>query len=59
MPSVTRVGSTAVQPRQTDLLKVKVMENDPALKATATAFGFKVTGAATNNGIIASFMKLS
>jgi hypothetical protein len=59
MPNVSRVST--VQPPQgrvTDLLKVKVSENDPALKATATAFGFKVSGQATNNGIIASFMQL-
>lgn len=59
MPTVTRVGTVQPQGRVTDLIKVKVTENDPALKATATAFGFKVAGAATNNGIIASFMKLS
>ncbi len=59
MPSVTRVGSTQPQGRVTDLLKVKVQENDPALKASATAFGFKVGGTATNNGTMASFMKLT
>ena len=59
MPNVSSVSS--VKPstgRTTDLLKVKVMENDPALKATATAFGFKVGGKATNNGVVASFMQL-
>lgn len=59
MPSVTRVAASQPQARVTDLLKVKVMENDPALKVTATAFGFKVSGQATNNGVVASFMKLS
>lgn len=46
-------------PRKTDLLKVSVQENDPALNVKATAFGFKVTGSARNNGIVASFLRLS
>ena len=60
MPNVTRARtSSPAAPRTTDLLKVKVQENDPTLKATATAFGFKVTGAASNNGVVASFLQLS
>ena len=62
MSAVSRVGSataTAPKGRVTDLLKIKVLENDPALKASATAFGFKLSGTATNNGIVASFVKLS
>jgi len=58
-PSVGKVGSPAVGGRFTDLLKVLVQENDPALKASPTAFGFKISGTATNNGIIASFLKLT
>jgi hypothetical protein len=60
MPNVSRVtAASSQQPRVTDLLKVKVQENDPALKATTTAFGFKIAGQATNNGVVASFMKLT
>ncbi|MBK7862682.1 MAG: hypothetical protein IPJ65_29555 [Archangiaceae bacterium] len=44
--------------RITHLLKVSVQENDPTLKATQTAFGFKVSGTASNNGITASRLKL-
>ncbi len=56
--SVGKVGSAPVAGRTTDLLKVSVMENDPGLKAQATAFGFKISGTGTNNGIVASFLKL-
>ncbi len=59
MTAVTRVAPAAPKGRVTDLLKVKVLENDPQLKASATAFGFKLSGTATNNGVIASFVKLS
>jgi hypothetical protein len=59
MSVVTRAGAAAPKSRVTDLLKVKVLENDPQLKVSATAFGFKLSGTATNNGIIASFVKLS
>lgn len=55
---VSKVGSSAVAPRTTDLLKVAVQENDPGLKAAATAFGFKISGTGTNNGIVASVLKL-
>ena len=58
-PSVGKVGSSAVGGRFTDLLKVTVQENDPTLKAAATAFGFKISGTASNNGIVASFLKLT
>ncbi len=59
MTSVSRIASAAPRGRVTDLLNVKVQENDPAMKVTATPFGFKVAGVASNNGIIASSFKLS
>src|SRR5262245_3420715 len=61
MTTTSSVGKVGIPSggRFTDLLPVKVMENDPALKASATAFGFKISGTATNNGIVASFLKLT
>lgn len=56
--AVSKAGSTAAPGRTTDLLKISVQENDPGLKAQATAFGFKISGTGTNNGIVASFLKL-
>src|SRR6185436_14435883 len=59
MTSVTRVAPSKVAAgRTTDLLKVSVQENDPQLKASATAFGFKISGTATNNGTKASYLRL-
>lgn len=59
MAAVRAVTETnAATGRRTDLLTVKVNSNDPGLKVDTTAFGFKVGGTATNNGIIASFMKI-
>lgn len=60
MPTVSavRAPSTAATERRTDLLKVKVLENDPGLKASATDFGFRVGGRATNHGVAPSFLKL-
>lgn len=55
---VSKVSSAAVAPRTTDLLKVTVNENDPGLKTAATAFGFKVSGTGTNNGVAPSYLTL-
>ena len=44
--------------RRTDLVKVTVQANDPGMKAVATPFGFKLSGRATNNGIIGSTLQL-
>ena len=52
-------GAAASSSRTTDLLKVKVTENDPMMKVTATAFGFKVTGASTISGTKPSYLNLS
>lgn len=60
MTQVQHTGSASTKsPRVTDLLKIGVQENDPQLKAAATAFGFKVSGTATNNGTIASALRLT
>lgn len=59
MTSVSRVAGSTSAGRTTDLLSVKVQENDPGLKASSTAFGFKLSGKATNNGTVASFMKVT
>lgn len=59
MPQITGVrATTTATERRTDLLKVKVMENDPTMKASASDFGFRVGGRASNNGVVASFLKL-
>jgi hypothetical protein len=59
MTTVHRAGSAPLPSRQTDLLKVKVTENDPMMKVVSTAFGFKVTGASTISGTKPSFLNLS
>lgn len=59
MPQITGVQATTVATeRRTDLLKVKVTENDPTMKASASGFGFRLAGRASNNGVVASFLKL-
>ena len=58
MTTVNRVGTAPLPSRQTDLLKVTVSENDPMMKISATAFGFKVTGASTISGTKPSVLKL-
>jgi hypothetical protein len=58
MTTVHRPGSTPLPSRTTDLLKVKVSENDPMMKVVATAFGFKVTGASTISGTKPSVLNL-
>jgi hypothetical protein len=59
MPNVSGVRAPALPTeRRTDLLKVKVTENDPSLKASATDFGFRISGQANNRGIVPSFLKL-
>lgn len=60
MTSVSGVAASTkpAASRQTDLLKVKVTENDPGLKVSATAFGFRIAGTGTNNGIVKSSLKL-
>jgi hypothetical protein len=58
MTTVHRAGSTPLPSRTTDLLKVKVTENDPMMKVVATAFGFKVTGASTISGTKPSVLNL-
>ena len=58
MTTVNRVGSAPAPSRTTDLLKVKVTENDPMMKVVATAFGFKVTGQSTLSGTKPSFLNL-
>lgn len=47
-------GAAPAQARKTDLLKLKVFENDPKFDAEVTPFGMRLSGKATNNGIIAS-----
>jgi hypothetical protein len=59
MTSISRVAGSTSAGRTTDLRSVKVQENDPGLKASSTAFGFKLSGKATNNGTVASFMKVA
>lgn len=61
MPAAVSGVSASTKPavsRQTDLLKVKVTENDPGLKVSATAFGFRIAGTGTNNGIVKSSLRL-
>jgi hypothetical protein len=59
MTTVNRVGSAPLPSRTTDLLRVKVTENDATLKAVATTYGFKVTGRSTIIGTKPSVLSLS
>lgn len=58
MSTVNRIAAPKPQSRTTDLLKVQVTENDPMMKITATAFGFKVSGASTISGTKPSVLTL-
>jgi hypothetical protein len=58
MTTVNRISPPKPQGRTTNLLKVSVTENDPMMKATATAFGFKLTGASTISGTKPSHIDL-
>ncbi|MBL9038834.1 MAG: hypothetical protein JNG84_09990 [Archangium sp.] len=54
----TKPIATPPAPTKRTLLKVTVTENDPTLSAKSTTGGFQVSGRASNNGIVASTLKL-
>lgn len=60
MSAVSAIRPGAIAPgRRTDLLKVAVSENDPTMRVTSTAFGFRINGTASNSGTKASVLRLS
>lgn len=57
--SQVKSASSVSTSHKPQLLKVTVACNDPSMHAKATSQGFKLWGLASNNGIMASYLKLN